>query len=152
MARRICYYVVTNTKDQKNILKRKVDIRFLVTTIEYFKYQFRYKVYGYSILPNQMHLLIQPTSEFPLPRVIKFIKGSFSRRFNHRNGRRGYVWQRRYYSEAIKTREDLHQKLKMIHMLPVMTGLCTKLEDYEFTSHRQWSRPDESSLIDKGEI
>ncbi|RKX70638.1 hypothetical protein DRP53_04385 [candidate division WOR-3 bacterium] len=149
MARRICYYVVTHTKDQQLILKKKEDIRFLVTTIEYFKYQFRYKVFGYAILPNQMHLLIQPNRDFPLSRVIKFIKGSFSRRFNHRNNRRGYVWQRRYYSEIIKTKEELKERLKRIHTLPVIEGLCNNPKEYEFTSYHQWSRSGESSLIDK---
>jgi len=149
MSKTICYYVATHTKDQQMILHRKEDIRFLVTTIEYFKYQFRYKVFGYSILPNQMHLLIQPTREFPLPRVIKFIKGSFSRRFNHRNNRRGYVWQRRYYHEIVKTKKEFKDKLHKIHQLPVKEKLCKNPADYEFSSYRQWLRRSESSLIDK---
>ena len=55
-------------------------------------------------------------------------------------------WMPRFHDEGIRNREMLATKIEYIHYNPVKAGLCSKPEDYKYSSARNYFLDDQSVL------
>jgi len=152
------YFVTSVTKDRKEIFKNTSAAQFLVITIVYHKYILNFSLFGYVVMSEHFHLLLQPDEKYPLPKIMNYIKGNFARKYNEflnplleqndgsRPLRVGYdvgmevkhVWQKEYYESVIRDEDDFIEKLNYIHNNPVKRGLVDSPEKYEFSSYYQY--------------
>jgi putative transposase len=143
------YFVTSITKNREKIFLNHDAAKFLVVTIAYHKYVLKFLLFGYVIMPDHFHLLIQPSDEYSLSLIMKFVKGNFARKYNEfmspvEGGSRhlsvGYksVWQKEYYEYVIRGRDDFIEKLNYIHNNPIKQGLVKEQKEYEFSSYHQW--------------
>jgi putative transposase len=56
------------------------------------------QVLGYCLMPNHVHLILQPRDEDGLRAALAEAHRRYSRRVNFREGWRGYLWQGRFAS------------------------------------------------------
>lgn len=150
------YFVTSNTKDRKEI-NNNIAARFFVITIAYHKYVLNFSLFGYVIMPDHFHLLLQPCEKSPLPKIMNYIKGNFARKYNefinpdlqdnvnlidYQGGKLqksfNSVWQKEYYEYVIRDEKDFIEKLNYIHNNPVKKGLVKNPDEYEFSSYLQW--------------
>ena len=143
------YLVTTVTNKREKLFENADAARFLVTVLEYFKFVFDYKIYAYVIMPDHFHMIIIAKSKEELAKIMNEIKGNFSRRFNKKMGRKGAIWQRRYFESVIRSKRKLLMKIDYLHNNPVRAGLVKTPGEYEFSSYNQWLREGTSSLIDR---
>ncbi len=76
------YFVTSITKDRKEIFVDIKAARFLLLTIAYFKYILDFLLFGYVIMLDHFHLLLQPSEKNPLSKIMRYIKGNFARKYN----------------------------------------------------------------------
>ena len=107
----IAYFVTTITFDRKPIFTVEKTIDLLLLTIEYFKLTLDYKIFAFCILPEHIHLIIQPFGKYNLSYIMKMIKGNFSRRFNKASDLIGPIWQKRFYDKGIRNEAMLIEKM-----------------------------------------
>lgn len=141
------YFVTSVTKDRKNILLGDT-ARFLLITVAYHKYVLDFRLFGYVILPDHFHLLLQILEKISLSKIMKYVKGNFARKYNqfidpdpgNRHLNVGYrsVWQREYYESAVRDEKSFIGRLNYIHNNPVKRGLVTSPDEYEFSSYHQY--------------
>jgi putative transposase len=142
------YFVTTATRDRAPLFRDRKLCRILLVTIEYHKTVFDYKVYGYCIMPDHLHIILHPKSEFNLSFIMKMIKGSFARKINKLNGKEGSLWQRRFYDEIIRNEKQLLNQLEYMHQNPVLGGLAKTAADYPFSSfHHYHKRADPENQL-----
>jgi len=115
------------------------------------------KLFAYVIMPNHIHVLIQPI-DAGISKTIQLLKGRSSRRINidreakaspTQNNSRGSiaqgrgdfnrpiainVWQKGFFDFTILTEEKFREKFNYIHYNPVKWGLVKTAEDYEYSS------------------
>jgi putative transposase len=91
-----------------------------------------FKLFGYVVMPDHFHLLIQPSKKFSLSEILRFIKGNFSRKYNEFTNKKGEVWQRGFYDIAMRDEKDIIRWLEYIHYNPVKKGLVSSPDKYEF--------------------
>lgn len=132
------YYVTSVTHLRKKIFLSNTASRFLLVTIAYHKYILDFKLFAYVIMPDHFHIIIQPSDEYSLPKIMNYIKGNFARKYNQTHKETGSVWQRRYYERVMRSEEETIQKIKYMHNNPVVKGLVKEPGDYEFSSHCQY--------------
>ncbi|WP_273266794.1 transposase [Flexistipes sinusarabici] len=65
---------------------------------------------------------------------VKSIKMTFSRWYNKRNNRRGYLWGDRFKSVLVESGESLLNMLAYIDLNPVRAKICSKPEEYRWCS------------------
>jgi len=123
---------------REKIFLDEVAARFLLITIAYHKYILDFKLFAYVIMPEHFHIIIQPSDEYPLSKIMNFIKGNFSRKYNQIYNRTNPVWQRRYYETVLRSEKGMINKIDYIHKNPVRKGLVTDLSYYEFSSYNQY--------------
>lgn len=132
------YYTTSVTKNRKEIFTDIFAARFLLVTIAYHRYILGFSLFGYVIMPDHFHILIQPSDDYPLPKIMNYIKGNFARKYNFWHNQKGHVWQEGYYETALRKEKDIIEKLNYTHNNPVRQGLVQEAKDYEFSSYHQY--------------
>ncbi len=82
--------------------------------LQYYKELSQYKIYGYCLMNNHIHLLIQEGKE-PIAKTMKRIGVSYVARFNRKYDRCGHLFQDRFKSEAVESDEYFLAVLRYIH-------------------------------------
>ena len=69
--------------------------------------------------------------------------------YNWKYGRVGHLFQDRFKSEPIETDEYFLTVLRYIHQNPLKANMCKKLEDYAYSSYKDYvgENVDKSSTL-----
>ncbi len=100
----------------------------------WFGYGERYTLDAYVIMPDHVHVLLNPLAGWSLARVLQGIKGFSSRQINRNLGRKGAFWQDESFEHLVRNEQDWLDKFNYIHNNPVTAGLVNRPEDYSFSS------------------
>jgi len=145
---RIYFFVTTNTEKRQQIFRDPGVAHFFLNTLRYYKPLLGFKIYSYVVMPDHIHLLIEPNERYDLSEVMKAIKGSFGRKYFMMRGERGKVWQRQFFEYSIEDDMDLKRKIQYIFENPVRRGIVKKEVDYEFSSARAYLKGENDYLTD----
>jgi putative transposase len=129
------YFVTSVTNEREPIFISEKMCEILLVTIEYFKLLLDYKIYAYCIMPDHLHLIIQPVGKYNLSYIMQMIKGSFSRKINKIGDKNGKIWQKRFYDEGIRNESMLMQKIEYVHNNPLRKNLVNSPEEYSYSSY-----------------
>lgn len=132
------YYVTSVTYLREGIFLDEISARFLLITIAYHKFLLDFKLFAYVVMPDHFHIIIQPSDEYPLPKIMNFIKGNFARKYNEIHKRKNPVWQKRYYETVMREEKDIVHRINYTHNNPVRKGIVLEPKDYEFSSYHQY--------------
>ena len=91
------------------------------------------QLFGFCLHFNELRLLMSP-SQFSLSRIIQRVHGSHTLRVNHRQKRRGPLFQGRFESQIIGD-DQVSEALRNIHLWPVRKGLVRRAENYPWSTH-----------------
>jgi putative transposase len=105
--------------------------RAFEAALERVRRSYRLYVYGYVIMPEHVHLLLSEPERGFLADAIKSLKQGVARR---QIGGAEHFWQKRYYDHNVRDSAKFIEKLRYIHRNPVRSGLCTRPEDWQWSS------------------
>jgi putative transposase len=83
--------------------------RIFESALERVRRSFRLRVYGYVVMPEQVHLLLSEPQKDTLADALKSLKQGVSRRLL---GDAEHFWQKRYYDFNIRTYPQFVEKLR----------------------------------------
>ena len=99
----------------------------------------RYRLLAWVVMPNHVHLLIQPNAEIPLSRIIQSWKSFTSRKIAAWCAERKIPafcgWQRDYWDRYIRDEIHFSNACAYIRENPVRAGLVQQAEDWPFSSY-----------------
>lgn len=94
-----------------------------------------YKVHAYVVMPNHVHVLLEPQTE--LRRITQGIKGTTSRRANAILKRAGQpFWQDESFDRWIRNEDEFLRVRHYIVRNPVTAGLVKMAGDWPWSSLR----------------
>ena len=105
-----------------------------------------FKLYGYCLMGNHIHLLIKEGTE-TLEQIFKRICGRFVYWYNTKYQRVGHLFQDRFKSEPIDSEKYFFTVLRYIHQNPVKAGIAKQVESYAYSSYGEYINV--SELVDK---
>lgn len=132
------YFLTTVTKDRIEIFKEPKNCKILLVTIEYFKLILDYRLYGFCIMPEHLHLIIHPFGKYNSSYIMKMLKDSFARKLNKINDKEGKIWQKGFYDECILDTLTLIKKLEYLHNNPMKDRLVNSPEEYPYSSYNHY--------------
>ena len=95
------------------------------------------KLYGYCLMSNHVHLLVDPGTEASnISALMKRLAGRHARRINLRNSWSGSLWESRFKCSPIETDRYLLTCGRYIDLNPVRAGIVQSPEDYAWSSYR----------------
>lgn len=120
------------------IFKSRELCLILVDNLKFYRNRMQFELYGYVIMPDHFHALIRPQGSTTISDIMRSIKSYSSKQIAEARGRRGRVWQSRFYEHVIRNGQGLLTKLEYLHNNPVRGGLVENPHDYEFSSYRSY--------------
>jgi putative transposase len=131
--------------------------RLLIKNIDQARNKFGFKLLGYVIMPEHVHLVILPSDHSKLGLIIREIKSKMAREYfaltmKEIEGTRVF-WQRRCYDHNCRSRDSVGEKIKYCHNNPVKRGLVKTAGDYIWSSNNWYEgKRDVPIKIDDYEI
>jgi len=111
------------------------------------------RILGYVLMPEHVHLVLHPSDEIQLGRVIGKLKARAAQEILHllqtgadgipqvltisgRGARQHAVWERRCYDHNCRTADAVREKINYCHNNPVQRGLVSDPSEWIWSSHR----------------
>ncbi len=110
----------------------------------------KYYLLAYCIMPNHVHVVLQPTAEFeqqvfdhigdrddgrsPLTEIMHSLKSYTAHEANHLLDRDGAFWQRESYDHWIRSEDELERIVHYVQANPVEAGLSECPEEFWWCS------------------
>lgn len=119
------------------------NIKLIRESFKNSKQFYQYKIFAIVVLPDHIHMIINPETAEEYPKIISRIKHYFSRNMEYINEnisaskiskREKGIWQRRYWEHTIRDEEDLNRHLDYIHYNPVKHRIVDAVRDWEYSS------------------
>ncbi len=127
------HHVMNRGAAQQDIFKTDKQRGLFLELINEATNRFEIELHGYCLMDNHYHLLIH-TPKRQLDKAMKLINGLYTQEFNYLEKRDGSLFRGRYKSLLIDDDSYLLQVSRYIHLNPVEAFLCTKPEDYSWSS------------------
>lgn len=128
------YFITAPTAEHKSLFQVTKNAELLIKVLREYEAQRRFLLHSFVIMPDHIHLLITPSRDNSLEKCLQFIKGGYSFRLKKELGFNGEVWQRGFTDHRIRDAGDFAIHRNYIVQNPVRRGLCTKPEEYPFSS------------------
>jgi putative transposase len=93
-------------------------------------------LYGYVVMPEHVHLLVNEPERGCLSQMLQSLKQSVARTLALRAA--DSFWQARYYDFNVWSESKFVEKLRYIHRNPVVRGLVERPEDWRWSSFRHY--------------
>ena len=101
-----------------------------------FKKQFGCKVYAYCLMTNHVHLIVNPgKNPEALSLLMKRLAGRQTRYVNKLEERSGSLWEGRFKSSIISSKEYLLACCRYIELNPLRAGLVNDPKDYLWSGY-----------------
>jgi len=130
------YHVMLRGIDRKDIFLDDEDRRKFLESIIKAKKKGKFKIYGYCLMDNHIHMLIKEDEE--IGKIIKRITVGYVGWHNKRHERTGHLFQNRYLSEPVETEDYFITVLRYIHQNPIKAGIVSRLSDYKWSSYGKY--------------
>ena len=105
--------------------------------LERVREQYGLCVYGYVVMPENIHLLVNEPERGLLSTVMQSLKQSVARTLALRADES--FWQERYYDFNVWSEGKFVEKLRYIHRNPVERGLVVRPENWPWSSFRHYA-------------
>ncbi len=85
------YQVINRENKRTRIFKHRPDLEKYLTILAYYKTRYSFYLYGYVLMGNHVHLLIE-TEDVHLSKILQGINQSYTMYFNRKYGSWNYTY------------------------------------------------------------
>ena len=152
---RICfdgavYHVVVRGNNRQPIFADDKDRERYLVLLQRYKQRFRFLLHAYTLMPNHVHLILQPAEGTTISRIMQALTIAYTKFFNKRHSRVGHVFQGRFRSRLIDHDLYLLVASRYVHLNPVRAKLVARPGAFPWSSYRAYQEASaaESELVD----
>ena len=110
--------------------------------LEYSRRRFQMCVFGYVVMPEHVHLLVNEPLSGTIAEFMQLLKTKVSiqaRKDGRRSEGEQPFWQARYFDHNVRNYAGFVTQLRYIHRNPVKRGLCKAPGEWPWSSFRAWA-------------
>jgi putative transposase len=146
-----CYHVINRSNAGQLIFGSPPAYLEYQALLEKYVNKFDIRIYHYVLMPNHVHLLLEPTNG-NLPRFMQALTLAHTRRVHRRQKTYGHLWQGRYKSFHIDKDAYFLQCGKYIELNPVRAGIVTNPSDYPWSSYSAYAEGVLNPIVTKDQF
>lgn len=134
------YFIVAVTRNRQPIFADDANVDLLYRVLQRVNQTKPFTLFAHSLIPDHLNLLLKPTGEANISRIMLSLKRSFTLAYKrlHEIEAGLSLWQPRYWDHIIRDEDDLRRHIDYIHYNPVKHGFVECPEDYVHSSYRSW--------------
>jgi putative transposase len=101
-----------------------------------FKREFNCRIYSYCLMTNHVHLIVDPVNKpESLSMLMKRVAGRQTRYVNKLEKRTGSLWEGRFKSSIVSSKEYLPACSRYIELNPMRAGMVGDPAEYQWSSY-----------------
>lgn len=139
------YHVMLRGIDRQLIFEDTEDYYRFLDIVQECRELCNFELYAYCLMGNHVHLLLRIQDD-GLETIFKRIGARYVYYYNVKYQRIGHLFQDRFKSEPVEDDAYFLTVLRYIHQNPVKAKLCSRVEEYTFSSYADYLH--ESTFID----
>lgn len=145
------FHVMTQGINKSYIFDKPEDMKYYIKIMYELLKEHNLEMVAYCIMNNHTHMLIHAEKITELSKYMQRVNIKYSRYYNKKYSRVGYVFRDRFKSEGIYCEKQFFACIKYIYDNPVKAGICKKPEEYKYSNFRRISaqiKENEYTFID----
>lgn len=132
------HHVIQRGHNRSVVFADDADFLLYLDNLRRLKEDFKCRVYAYCLMPNHVHLVIDPGEEAgSLGLLMKRLAGRYTRFVNRVEDRTGTVWEGRYRSSPIDTDSYLLACCRYVELNPVRARMVRSPRQYRWSSYNE---------------
>lgn len=132
------YHMILRGINRQTIFEDEEDATQFLQTLEKYRIEGNFILYGYCLMGNHVHLLIKEENE-DLGSSMRRIGASYVYWYNWKYQRCGHLFQDRFKSEAVEDDRYFLTVLRYIHQNPVKAGIVEDINAYKWSSYSEYT-------------
>ncbi len=128
------HHIILRGNNKSTIFYDDKDKRFFIDCLKNAKLKTNSKIYSYCLMPNHVHLIVEPSMELGLSNMLQSLGRKYVQYFNHRYKRSGTLWEGRFKSSLISKDNYLIMCSRYIELNPVRAKIIKAPEEYIWSS------------------
>lgn len=132
------YHIMLRGINKQTIFEDEEDKHKFLQILKKYKDISEYKVFGYCLMDNHVHLLVKESTEETISEAIKRISSSYVYWYNLKYERCGHLFQDRFKSENVDNWIYFLKVLRYIHQNPMKAGLAKNVFENKWTSIHEY--------------
>ena len=143
------HHIVQRGHNRQTVFAGAEDFNFYRKNLAFYKREFGCKIYAYCLMTNHVHLIVDPCNNTEsLAFLMKRVAGRQTRYVNKLEKRTGSLWEGRFKSSIVATREYLPACCRYIELNPVRAGMVPDPSDYRWSSYNCTAKGVKDQVVD----
>ena len=128
------YHVINRGNDRATVFYQEEDYSGFLDLLAAAKTRHQVKLFGFCLLSNHFHIVLEPSSMNTLSRFMHWWLTSHVQQHRRRHCGSGHIWQARFKSFPIQQDAHFLTVLRYVLLNPVRAGLVTHPEQWPWSS------------------
>ncbi len=146
------YHVMARGNNRRKIYLEDRDFLRFGQLLRRMKEKYEILVYVWMLMPNHYHLLVKPTRDGTLSRLMQSLNTGYTGYFNRKYERCGHLFQGRYKSILVERETHFLELIRYIHCNPVRAELVENPQDYTYSSYLDYFTDGHAGMVEKDEV
>ncbi|MDD5119842.1 MAG: transposase [Candidatus Omnitrophica bacterium] len=143
------YHIIQRGNNRIPVFLNGDDYSFFLEVLREAKIKYPCRIYGYCLMANHFHLLIEPIQKKEnISLLIKLLGAKYVRYFNKRYKRSGTLWEGRFRGSLVDKEAYFLICLRYIEMNPVRANISCLPELYPWSSYRFRAFGQKSNILE----
>ena len=125
-----CYHVINRGNARSPVFHDSSDYQAFVRLIAEACTRLPLDVLAACLMPNHIHLVLQPYGNMDLSRWMQWLLTAHVRRYHRRYGSSGHVWQGRFKAFPVQHDAHLLQVMRYVERNALRSNLVDRAEDW----------------------
>ena len=148
-----CYHIMIRGNNKKKIFHASNDYKHYISLIKKYKKRYKIKVFGYCLMPNHIHIIIQPEKDKrDVSGYMQSLSRAYTAYFNESYKEVGHLWQGRYKSKVVLKDGYMLNLISYLEQNPVRARIVDAPHHYAWSSYRERNLLEWIGIIDEPDI
>jgi len=144
----VCYHVINRGNQKQVIFLENTDYEKFLQILKHYKKKYKCKLFGYCLMPNHIHLILDPKEPLSLPKLMQILTQVYSTWFSEKYKKGGHLWQGRFKSKIINKDEYFLECIYYVEINPVRAGMISSPADYPWSSYQERVLGNKNGFLD----
>ncbi len=147
------HHIMQRGHNRQVVFASDDDFEYYRENLILFKREFGCRIYAYCLMTNHVHLIVDPgDNPESLSLLMKRVAGRQTRYINKLERRSGSLWEGRFKSSIVSTKEYLLSCSRYIELNPVRAGMVENPLKYQWSSFSKKTNGVSDPVVDYDQI
>jgi putative transposase len=128
------YFVTTDTWQRRALFRTPNAAEMVVDQLLHCRDRGFYKLHAFVLMPDHLHILLTPSSDNSLEKVMQMIKGGSSFRIKKQLLYQFPVWHQGFHDRWMRDEDEYLARLHYVLQNPVVAKLASQPAEYPWSS------------------